>query len=146
MRLFPCHLLERWLRFVCSLFIFSHLVASMLTQRLLVVSNAYCFLSFSSYSSALPLRSWGLLLVLPFHIFPRLIDLLTTLPEHHHHLCPLSAALFSLNSLTHPSAFPVGTTKILTTSSTTSTLPPLSTLSKGTFLPILIRPPSFVST
>lgn len=61
-------------------------------------------------------------------------------------LSPFSAALFSLNSFTHPSAFAVGTTKILTTSSTTSTFPPANTFSRGTFLPILISPPSFVST
>jgi hypothetical protein len=56
-----------------------------------------------------------------------------------------SAAFFCLKSFTHSSAWAFGTTNILTTSSTTSTFPSLSTFNNVTFLPTLIKPPVSVS-
>lgn len=61
------------------------------------------------------------------------------------HRTAFSTLFFILNSFTQASEFPFGTTKILTTSSTTSTFPSLSTLSKLAFLPTLTNPPFTVS-
>jgi hypothetical protein len=56
-----------------------------------------------------------------------------------------SAAFFLLNSSTHASALLFGNTKILTTSSTTSTFAVVRILSRGTFRPTFTNPPATVS-
>lgn len=74
--------------------------------------------------------------------------------HHHGHCHPgistsrrygFPAAFFSFHSFTHPSALAFGTTKIFNKSSTTSTFPPPSTFSNGTFLPTFTKPPLTVS-